>query len=187
MTGAALRVLMESKGDPRGIVAPAIRTESPADDEAIRAVHRAAFPTDFEARLVGRLRDAGRCRVSLVAELEGDVVGHVLFTPVSVEGTGVVVEGLGLAPLAVRPDRQRRGVGSALVREGLGACRARGCPFVVVLGEPAYYARFGFRRASAVGVGNEYGVDEAFQILELESGSLPASDARARYAPEFDG
>src|SRR5262245_38064758 len=117
-----------------------IRPERAGDEAAIRAVHRSAFPADAEARLVDRLRANGKARVSLVAEADGLVVGHVLFSPVTVEGRSTCV-GLGLAPLAVAPDHQRRGVGSALVREGLAACRRQGCGFVVVLGHPAYYPR----------------------------------------------
>jgi putative acetyltransferase len=160
-----------------------IRPERAGDAAAIHAVHRAAFPTDAEARLVDRLRAGGQARVSLVAELGGAVVGHVVFSPVSIvdSATG----GLGLAPVAVTPDHQRQGVGSALVREGLAACRREGCAFVVLLGHPEYYPRFGFRRASEVGLGNEYGADEAFMVLELRPGSLPAGGGLVQYGPDF--
>ena len=160
-----------------------IRPECPEDAAGIRAVHCAAFPTDAEARLVERLRAGGQSRVSLVAEADGNVIGHILFTPVSVTPAGC--RGLGLAPLAVLPTHQRRGVGSALVREGLAVCRRQGWAFVVVLGHPDYYPRFGFRRASAVGLSNEYGADEAFMVVELQPGSLPAGGGVARYGPEF--
>jgi putative acetyltransferase len=112
----------------------------------------------------------------------GAVVGHVLFSPVTVAGAP---DGIGLAPLAVLPAHQRRGVGSALVREGLEACRRLGCPFVVVLGHPGYYPRFGFRRAAGAGLGNEYGADEAFMVLALRPGSLPAGGGLVRYGPDF--
>jgi putative acetyltransferase len=162
-----------------------IRPERDEDADAIRAVHRAAFPTDAEARLVDRLRAAGRARVALVAELDGAVVGHILFSPVVIVSPSQRCSGLGLAPLAVLPACQRRGVGSALVHEGLAACRRAGCDFVVVLGHPKYYPRFGFRRASAMGLGNEYGADEAFLVLELRPGSLPAGGGLVLYGPEF--
>src|SRR5262249_10126875 len=125
-----------------------IRPERTEDAAAIRAVHCAAFPTDAEAHLVDQLRAAGQARVSLVAEVEGRVVGHIVFSPVSVVALPDGRQGLGLAPLAVVPEQQGRGVGSALTRAGLAVCRQEGCPFVVVLGHPAYYPRFGFRRAS---------------------------------------
>jgi putative acetyltransferase len=170
---------------PETVAGVSVRPERAEDGAAVRAVHRAAFPTDTEARLVDRLRARGQARVSLVAEADGGVVGHILFSPVSVLTPSGPCQGLGLAPLAVLPPHQRRGIGSALVREGLAACRREGCGFVVVLGHPGYYPRFGFRRASAVGLGNEYGADEAFMVLELQPGSLPAGGGLVRYGPEF--
>jgi putative acetyltransferase len=158
-----------------------IRPERAGDADAIRAVHCAAFPTDAEARLVDRLRAAGQARVVLVAEVDGRVVGHVVFSPVSVAGA----QGLGLAPVAVLPERQRSGVGSELIREGLEACRRDGWPFVVVLGHPAYYPRFGFRRAGPLGLANEYGADEAFMVLELRPDGLPTAGGLVKYGPEF--
>lgn len=159
-----------------------VRLEEPGDIAAIATVHRAAFPTDLEARLVDALRDAGRLVVSVVAEADGQVVGHVAFSPVTVEG--IDLGGVGLAPLAVLPAWQRRGVGSALVPAGLAACRGLGARFVVVLGEPAYYGRFGFLRADALGLTNEYHPGPEFQVLALVAGGLP-SPGLVRYAPEF--
>jgi putative acetyltransferase len=158
-----------------------VRPEQPGDIPAIRAVHTSAFPADAEARLVDALRAAGRLSVSLVAEDAGRVVGHVAFSPVSVDGAP---GGLGLAPLAVTPDCQRRGAGGLLVRAGLEAAAQCGAGFVVVLGHPGYYPRFGFRRAGELGLGNEYGADEAFMVRELRPGSLPAGGL-VTYAPEF--
>ena len=162
-----------------------IRVERLDDQAAIRAVHRAAFPTDAEAGLVDRLRDAGHSSVSLVAEVDGTVVGHILFSPVSIVAASGHRDGLGLAPVAVMPAHQRCGVGSALIREGLAVCRLQRCPFVVVLGHPAYYPRFGFLQASTVGLSNEYGADEAFMVLELQPDSLPPGDGLVRYGLEF--
>ena len=159
-----------------------IRPEHACDLTAIHAVHASAFATDAEARLVDELRITGRLSVSLVAEDGGRVVGHVAFSPVKVAGAA---GGLGLAPLAVTPDRRRRGIGGQLVREGLAVAAASGFGFVVVLGHPGYYLRFGFRRAAEVGLGNEYGADEAFMVLELRPGSLPAGGGLVRYGPEF--
>jgi putative acetyltransferase len=159
-----------------------IRPEEASDVAAIYAVHASAFPTDAEARLVDTLRAAGRLSVTLVAEDGGRIVGHVAFSPVSLAGAAA---GLGLAPLAVTPDRQRTGIGGRLVRAGLAAAANAGAQFVVLLGHPGYYPRFGFRRAAEVGLGNEYGADEAFMVLELRSGSLPAAGGLVRYGPEF--
>jgi putative acetyltransferase len=161
-----------------------IRSERGDDVAAIRAVHCAAFPTDDEARLVDRLRAAHHLKVSLVAEVDGVVVGHIAFSPVSVVGPIGRCQGLGLAPLAVRPPHQRCGVGSVLVREGLAKCRQEGAGFVVVLGHPGYYPRFGFRRASLAGLSNEYGADEAFMVLELEPGTILAGGL-VKYGVEF--
>jgi len=161
------------------------RPEMPADLAAVRRVHEAAFPTPAEARLVDQLRAQGRALVSLVAEPAGEVVGHILFSPIEVEGVPLSHLALGLAPVAVLPAFQRQGVGSRLVRAGLEACRVLGCGFVVVLGEPGYYGRFGFERAGRLGLRNEYGADDAFRVIELSPGSIPPAGGLVKYAPEF--
>ena len=159
-----------------------IRSEQPGDFAAIRAVHASEFPSDAEGRLVDSLRATGRLSVSLVAVDGTRVVGHIAFSPVSVGGA---TSGLGLAPLAVSPLHQGKGIGSQLVREGLSAAARTGAGFVVVLGHPAYYPRFGFVRAGAVGLGNEYGADEAFMVIELRPGALPAAGGLIKYGSEF--
>ena len=130
------------------------------------------------------LRAAGHATVSLVAETDGQIVGHILFSPVSVVGAASGKTGLGLAPVAVLPGHQCRGIGSDLIRQGLAFCRDEGYGFVVVLGHPEYYPRFGFRRASQAGLANEYGADEAFMVLELAPGGLPPAGL-VQYGPEF--
>jgi putative acetyltransferase len=160
-----------------------IRPEQPTDAAAIQRVLEAAFPTAAEAHLVERLRAGGHLRISLVAEVDDQIVGQIAFSPVEIEGAAV--EGIGLAPLAVLPEFQRQGIGSQLVHEGLAACQRAGSGFVVVLGEPEYYQRFGFTRADRRGLGNEYGADEAFMVLELRSGSIPEDGGLIRYGPEF--
>ncbi len=161
-----------------------VRPERDGDHAAIHAVHRAAFPSDLEARLVDALRGAGRLCVSLVAEEGGEVVGHIAFSPVSIEGGAGAVVGLGLAPVSVQPAHQGRGVGSALIRDGIERCRSLRTPFVVVLGEPRYYRRFGFGPAHERGIGNEYDARDQFMILEIMHGTVPRSGV-ARYAEEF--
>jgi len=145
-------------------------------------VHAASFPTPAEARLVDLLRAAGRLRVSLVAEVGGVIVGHVVFSPVTAASTAA---GAGLAPIAVIESHRRRGIGAELVRKGLDACREAGVGWVVVLGEPAYYARFGFRAASEFGLRDDYGGGAAFQAVELVRGALPVGAGLVRYAEEF--
>jgi putative acetyltransferase len=162
-----------------------IRPEALTDAAAIRRVLEAAFPTAAEARLVDLLRASGRLRISLVAERNGELVGHIGFSPVQVDGEAAGETGIGLAPLAVLPYDQRQGIGSRLIREGLEACARAGYGFVVVLGSPEYYPRFGFTRADRRGLGNEYGADEEFMVLELRGGRLPANGGLVRYGPEF--
>jgi putative acetyltransferase len=145
-------------------------------------VHAASFPTPGEARLVDELRAAGRLLVSLVAEAHGEVVGHVAFSPVELQGAS---GGVGLAPLAVLPGFRRRGVGALLVREGLAHCRGSGRGFVVVLGDPGYYRRFGFVPAARWRLCDEYGGGAAFQALELHPAAIPPSGGVLRYSPEF--
>jgi putative acetyltransferase len=166
----------------RGLSVATIRPEQPDDRTAIHAVHAASFPTSLEARLVDALRDAGRLRISLVATVDGEIVGHLAFSPVALTGAD---DGLGLAPLAVLPGSQKRGIAAELIRAGLGACQQAGAGFVVVLGEPGYYSRFGFVAASHWRLHDEYGGGDAFQALELRASSIPPVGGIVRYAPEF--
>lgn len=161
-----------------------IRPEQPEDAGAVREVHRAAFGREDEGRLVDQLRAHGKALVSLVAEFDGEVVGHILFSPVSIVGNAGF-RGAGMAPLAILPAFQRRGVGTRLTQAGLEACRAAGFPFVVVLGEPDFYRRFEFQKASARGLRNAYRVDDPFMVIEFGSASLPPGGGLVEYAPEF--
>ena len=161
-----------------------IRQAGASDDDAIRVVLEAAFPTPEEALIVEKLRAAGRLRISLVAEVDGAVVGYIGFSPARVEGRFGRL-GVGLAPVAVVPGLQRRGIGSDLTREGIEACRAAGERFVVVLGHPAFYPRFGFRRGALFDLENEYGAGASFMALELEPGALPPGGGRVLFAPEL--
>ena len=146
---------------------------------------RAAFDTGSEADLVDRLRERANPFISLVADDGGSIVGHILFTPVTLSGHANL-RLLGLAPMAVVPSAQRRGIGSALVCAGLERCRKEGAAAVVVLGHPAYYPRFGFSAASGFGIRSEYDVpDEAFMALELEAGSLRGRTGTIRYHDAF--
>ena len=160
-----------------------VRREESGDQPAIYHVHEVSFPTAGEARLVDALRAAGHLCLSLVADYQNQIVGHVGFSPVSVAGaTG----GVGLAPVAVLPAHRRRGIAAELVRLGLAACERSGYGFVVVLGEPGYYQRFGFKPGSQWGLHDEYQGGEAFQALELRRDSIPRGGGLVRYAPEFD-
>lgn len=162
-----------------------IRPEAPADVAGIQAVLRSAFETGLEADLVDALREQARPLASLVAVIDDAVVGHIMFSPVTLSSDPQVAL-MGLAPMAVTPDRQRQGIGTALVRAGLDACRHLGTVGVVVLGHPEYYPKFGFVRASTLGWRSEYEVpDEAFMAIELNPGTLGGKPGTIRYHAAF--
>ena len=166
-----------------------IRTEQPTDIPEVRIVNELAFEQPTEADVVDRLRHAVACAdaLSLVAEEDEAIVGHILFTPAIIESAGRWVVGMGLAPLAVLPEHQRQGIGSALVRHGLKILRERDYPFIIVLGHPAYYPRFDFERASLHGLACQWEVpDEAFMILILDAAALAGVSGVAEYRAEFD-
>ncbi len=164
-----------------------ISAERPEDAAAIRRVNELAFGQPAEADLVERLRHACDAGLSLVADDDG-IIGHILFTPVTVEGPAGAVVGMGLAPMAVLPDCQRRGVGSELVRRGLDILRERGCPFVVVVGHPEYYPRFGFEPASNHRLVSQWnGIpDPAFMVLVLNADRMARVSGVAKYRDEFN-
>ena len=164
-----------------------IREENENDCAAIRRLLESAFDGPDEARLVERLREAGQAVISLVAVEGQQVVGHVLFSPMTLEPEQPALHILGLAPLAVLPADQERGIGSRLVNEGLVRCRMAGCDAVFVLGHSSYYPRFGFRRVSEYKLDNEYGADEAFLVMELKEGALSRVAGLVKYRPEFEG
>jgi putative acetyltransferase len=164
----------------------AIRRERPADAAAVRHVHERAFGRNAEAGLVDALRAACKAVVSLVAQEDDQVVGHILFSLVTIAGAPTRVRCVGLAPVSVLPEFQNKGIGSRLVREGLVACRDAGCNVVVVLGRVGYYSRFDFVRASDFGLQNEYGATDAFMVIELDPGILENAGGLVRFAREFD-
>lgn len=163
-----------------------IREETGTDRDSVRAINLAAFDTAAEADLVDALRERATPVVSLVAEHHGDLVGHILFTPVEIGGHDRL-RPMGLAPMAVLPEYQNRGIGSELVRHGIGWCRGLGIDALVVLGHAEFYPRFGFRPASAFGLRCAYEVpDEAFMALELEPGALLDVSGLVRYHSAFN-
>ena len=150
----------------------------------IRKLNRAAFGGNEEENLVDRLRKDGEFIASLVAVAGNDVVGHVLFSRLDVRGAGRTVNSVALAPLAVLPDWQRRGIGTRLTMSGLALCRSRGVEAVFVLGHPAYYPRFGFSAEKARAVTAPFGGDE-FMALEIRRGVLDGGGLTLRYPPAF--
>jgi len=161
-----------------------IRRERASDIAAIRRVIQEAFGTPAEASIVDRVRGQAQPIVSLVAADGDDVVGHILFSPVTLDlRTGILV--MGLAPMAVIPDRQRRGIGSVLVNAGLEECRLLGAVGVVVIGHPAFYPRFGFVSASRFALACAFDVpDEVFMAVELVEHALHGG-GMIRYDPAF--
>ena len=164
-----------------------VRPATAADLDAIVALHHAAFGRPAEGDLVRRLVDAGKASISLVAVDDDDtVLGHVLFSPVTVEN-GDDGKALGLAPVAVHPDHQRQGIGRDLIEEGIGACFVADARAIFVLGSPAYYAGFGFGKASAHDLHDAFEGGNAFQVLPLTIDGLAGYAGRVEYASEFAG
>ncbi len=165
-----------------------IRREESKDRDAVHQLNLAAFDNGPEATVVDKLRLSCKDYLAFVAVEDYTVVGHILFTQVTVEGCGVA--GMGLAPMAVLPSHQRKGIGSQLVRHGLEHLRRSGCPFVIVLGHPDYYPRFGFELASKYQLISQWeGIpdeDEAFMVVVFDSAVLPKAGGIARYRDEFD-
>jgi putative acetyltransferase len=158
-----------------------IRNEEAKDIEQVQAIIRAAFPTEAESRLVDALRANGKANISLVAVNGDDVLGHILFSPVTT-APPTAANGLGLAPVSVRPDVQSQGIGSKLIREGLRLAKELGFDYCVVLGGPKYYQRFGFEKASNFDIRNEYGVDHEFMIIRFSERGVAGL---VQYVSEF--
>jgi len=172
-----------------------IREQTEADAEAVYEINRLAFPAEDEAILVEQLLSQASPCISLVAEISEQsassdsttrIVGHILFSPVSLEEYSNL-DLMGLAPMAVLPEYQNQSIGSKLVESGLQCCRNKQIGAVVVLGHPEYYPRFGFRPASLFNTRSEYDVpDEVFLVLELEPEYLSEYSGTFRYDPAFN-
>ncbi|KPJ61701.1 MAG: hypothetical protein AMJ46_00140 [Latescibacteria bacterium DG_63] len=163
-----------------------IRKEEPDDVDSIRELNQEAFGQAQEAEIVDKLRENCSDLLSLVAVVENQVVGHILFSPALIEGEDRTLRGMALAPMAVLPDYQRQGIGSALVRDGITRLADTPCPFVIVLGHAEYYPRFGFEPAGRHGIRSEWDVpDEVFMILVLDTARVGGLSGTARYRSEF--
>jgi putative acetyltransferase len=164
-----------------------IREERPEDIQAIYNVNSSAFETHAEAILVDKLRAANAITLSLIAEENGEIVGHILFSPVTITDGDQAWSAVGLGPMAVTPKYQNRGIGSLLVRASLKKCRELGEDVVVVLGHAEYYPRFGFRPSKPLGITWEIEVpEEVFMVAELREGALAGRKGIVRYRPEFE-
>ena len=163
-----------------------IRLEQPEDVAAVRQVNETAFGRPLEADLVDALRQRGVVALSLVAEQNGEIIGHILFSPVTITAEDKVVTAVALGPMAVLPTCQREGIGSQLVQTGLEMLRQAGHNLIIVLGHPEYYPRFGFAPASQFGIRWENDVpDEVFMVMALRPGGLDGVTGIVRYQREF--
>jgi putative acetyltransferase len=165
-----------------------IRRETEKDFSSVRKVNESAFETTEEADLVDSLRKNPNYipELSLVAEDNGEVIGHILFTPLTITDSEVDHKLLALAPMAVLPKYQKKGIGSALIKAGFEKAQELGYKAVIVLGHPDYYPRFGFIPAEQFGIHpplEEW--KEAFFAKELEKGSLKDVSGTVSYLPEF--
>jgi len=156
-----------------------IRDETPEDAAAVRQVVNVAFGQTDEADLIDALRESGDAVISLVAEDDGEIAGHILFSRLQAPERC-----LGLAPVAVAPSRQDQGIGATLVREGLARAKRDGWQAVFVVGEPDYYGRFGFSPAAADKFETAY-PKQYVMALELAPDALTARTGALLYAPAF--
>jgi putative acetyltransferase len=166
-----------------------IRPERPEDYLGIFTVNQRAFDRENEARLVEALRALPGFipELSLVAEENGRLLGHILFSPAVLANEKGEISVLALAPMAVQPELQNRGIGSALVRQGLDACRRQGHKLVIVLGHAEYYPRFGFVPARALGIEAPFPVaDEFWMAMELQPGAAQGLNGTIRYSEPFN-
>ncbi len=165
-----------------------IRKEKAEDILPVRDIHEEAFGRPTEAKIVDALRRNCSTYLSLVAEDEGRLVGHILFSPAYIEYAGERIVGMGLAPMAVLPEFQRQEIGSNLVTKGIEELRKRGCPFIIVLGYPEFYSRFGFSPASRRNIRCQWPEvpDEAFLIYVLDQQAMRGVSGVAYYRKEFN-
>ncbi len=163
-----------------------IRAEQPTDIKKIWRINASAFETEAEANLVDILRASGVSNISLVYEEDGELVGHIFFTPVELIGDASGLKLIGLAPMAVIPEMQNKGIGSLLVKAGIQRCLSDGYDAIVVLGHPDYYPRFGFVPSVNHGIKSEYDVpEEVFMVLELKENVLKGKQGTIRYHEAF--
>ena len=172
-----------SSADKRSFTLIEIREEHSGDVATIRDLNKRAFGQDQEGNIVDALRSNGAALLSLVATLNDQVVGHIMYSLLS--GGGDVM-GAALGPMAVLPEHQRQGIGSKLVETGNRRLHETGCPFIVVVGHAHYYPRFGFRPASTHGITCEWDVpDDVFMLLVLDQAKMERVSGLAAYRHEF--
>ena len=160
-----------------------IREERADDVAAVRNMNRRAFGQDQESNIVDALRANGAALLSLVATLDDRVVGHIMYSPLTIGGN---VTGAALGPMAVLPEHQRQGIGSKLVKVGNQKLKDAGYPFIIVVGHADYYPRFGFKRANEHGITCEWDLpDDVFMLLVLDQAKMESVSGLATYRQEF--
>lgn len=165
-----------------------IRREKTTDIAAIQQLNRKAFEGDEEANIVDKIRSNCEEIISLVAIMDNKLVGHILFSPATIKtDSQLTYNGIGLAPMAVLPSYQRMGIGSRLVEKGIELLRQQSVDFIIVLGHPSYYPRFGFVPASRYGIRCQWEdvPDEAFMVLLLDKSLSHSLSGTAYYRDEF--
>jgi putative acetyltransferase len=164
-----------------------IKNEDPEDIQKIHELNGIAFGRETEAALVDKLRSSKALTLSLVAMEEGSIVGHIAFSPITINAEDQTISAIGLGPIAVSPERQRSGIGSRLVEAGLGEIKRLGHKIVIVLGNPEFYSRFGFLPARKFGIRWQFDVpDDVFMVKELCEHALQGVKGIVKYRPEFN-
>ncbi len=165
-----------------------VRRERPEDISSVRIINKQVFGKPVEVDIVDKLRQTCLKVLSLVAEHEGRIVGHIIFSPAQVKRGKRVIKGMGLVPMTVLLERQREGIGSQLITYGLKILQDQHCPFVIVLGNPDYYPRFGFKPTSKYGLKSQWPniPDEAFMVLIFYKTKMAGVSGIVRYRNEFN-
>ncbi len=178
---------LQAQRNSKNVKMATVRRERPGDEEQVHEVNYRAFGRKQEAEVVDVLRRSCPEGVSLVAEQDGRILGHILFTPATIEDERKMLVGAGLGPVAVLPEHQGKGIGSMLIRAGLEEMKKAGQPFVILVGHPNYYPRFGFEKASKYGIRCEYEMvpDEAFMIIVFDEEKIQGIKGIGRERPEF--
>ena len=165
-----------------------IREENSNDYDAIRYVNYQAFNQPMEGNIVDKIRNLGYKFLSLVAEVNNKIVGHIFFSPMEIEGCTEVKGGMGLAPLSVLPEYQNQGIGGMLINEGIDMLKKKDVPYIIVVGHERYYPKFGFEKASKYGLKSQWTEvpDGAFMVIILDQEKMKGVHGVAKYINEWN-
>jgi len=165
-----------------------IRGEKRSDYDAIKFINDEAFNQPQEGNIIEKLRNSDSKTLSLIAEMNNKIIGHIFFSSVKIEGHAEIIDGMGLAPMAVLPEYQKQGIGKMLVNEGISILKSQLIPYIIVLGHEDYYPRFGFEIASKYGLQSQWDEvpDEAFMILVFNHDMMKNVRGIAKYREEWN-